>query len=77
MSGIIDSFISSTNSQTSQTQQTYNNDSLPTSLNDPRMNETKQLVNQYGGNAKAAFFALCKQKMANPMDIFNQLLGRQ
>lgn len=74
MSGIIDSFISSTNS--SIPQQTYTNDSLPKSLNDPRMNEAKQLVNQYGGNAKAAFFALCKQKMANPMDIFNQLLGR-
>lgn len=52
------------------------NNSLPTSLDDPRMNETKQYVQTHGGDPKAAFFQLCNEKMRNPSDIINTLLNR-
>ena len=50
---------------------------LPTSLNDPRMQQAKDYVQNHGGNPKAAFYQLCKEKMVNPMEIMNRVMGGQ
>lgn len=60
----------------SQTQQQSNN-GLPTSLEDPRMQKTKEYVQNHGGNPKAAFYQLCKEKMLNPLEVINRLMGGQ
>lgn len=59
----------------SQTPQQSNN-GLPTSLNDPRMQKSIEYVQNHGGNPRAAFYQLCKEKMVNPLEIINSLLGR-
>lgn len=56
--------------------QPQSNNGLPTSLDDPRMQKTKEYVQNHGGNPKAAFYQLCKEKMVNPLEIINSLLGR-
>lgn len=53
------------------------NDALPTSLDDPRMQQAKNYVAQHGGNAKEAFYALCRERMFNPAVIINRLTGMQ
>ena len=58
----------------SQPQQS--NNGLPTSLDDPRMQKSKEYVQNHGGNPRAAFYQLCKEKMVNPLEIINSLLGR-
>jgi hypothetical protein len=52
------------------------NEPLPTSMDDPRLNEAKEYVRSHGGNAKAAALQLCKEKMLNPGVLINQILGR-
>jgi len=59
----------------SQPQQQSNN-GLPTSLDDPRMQQAKEYVQNHGGNPQAAFYQLCKEKMVNPLEFINRLLGR-
>lgn len=44
-------------------------------MNDPKMQQVMQVVNQNGGDAKAAFYNLAKQRGVNPEDILNQLRG--
>ena len=39
----------------------------------PNMKQVLDLVNQNGGNAQQAFYALAKQKGVNPDDILNSL----
>lgn len=63
-----------TNAQ--QTVQPQPDPTLPTSLNDPRMQVAKDYVAQHGGNPKAAFYQLCQERMLNPAVIFNKLMGR-
>lgn len=48
---------------------------LPTSIDDPRLDSAKQYVAQHGGNAKQAFLQLCKERMLNPAEIINRVLG--
>lgn len=74
---LIDSFLKSTGNQASPAPMTQNpqNNSLPTSLNDPRMNNVKDYVNSHGGNPKTAFYNLCKEKMLNPAEIINRFIG--
>ncbi len=50
---------------------------LPTSLDDPRMQQAKDYVQNHGGNPKAAFYQLCKEKMVNPATIISQFMGGQ
>ena len=50
---------------------------FPTSLDDPRMQQAKDYVQNHGGNPKAAFYQLCKEKMVNPMEIMNRVMGGQ
>jgi hypothetical protein len=39
------------------------------------MQKTKEYVQNHGGNPKAAFYQLCKEKMVNPLEIINSLMG--
>ena len=41
--------------------------------NNPQMQQVMQYINQNGGDAKAAFFALAKQKGADPNAIIQQV----
>ena len=43
--------------------------------NDSRMQQVMQYVNQNGGDAKAAFFNLAKQRGVDPNVIINQVQG--
>lgn len=52
------------------------NEPLPTSMDDPRLNEAKEYVKSHGGNAKLAALQLCKEKMLNPGLLINKILGR-
>ena len=40
---------------------------------DDRMKQVMEVVNQNGGDAKAAFYNMAKQKGVNPDDIINQV----
>lgn len=54
-----------------------NNDNhLPTSLDDPRMDKVKSYAANHGGNPKAAFYQLCREKMLNPTEVLNKFFGR-
>ena len=55
--------------------QSQNQQGLPTSLDDPRMKQAVEYVNNHGGNPKQAFYQLCKEKMINPENILNKLMG--
>lgn len=46
--------------------------SLPTNADDPRLNPAKDYVSSHGGNAKDAFFALCRERGIDP----SVILGR-
>ena len=41
--------------------------------NNPQYKQVMELVNQNGGDAKKAFYNICKEKGINPDDIINQL----
>lgn len=49
--------------------------SLPTSMNDPRMSNAINYVNSHGGNPQQAFYQLCNERGLNPMNIINQVMG--
>ena len=57
--------------------QNQNNNSLPTSLNDPRLDAAKNYVAQHGGNPQQAFYQLCNEKGLNPAGIINMVFGRR
>ena len=57
--------------------QSQNQQGLPTSLDDPRMKQAVEYVNNHGGNPKQAFYQLCKEKMINPENILNKLMGNR
>lgn len=57
--------------------QNQNNNSLPTSLNDPRLDAAKNYVAQHGGNPQRAFYQLCNEKGLNPAGIINMVFGRK
>ena len=42
---------------------------------DPRMQEVMNVIQQNGGNAKAVFYSLAKQKGVDPNDILQQVQG--
>ena len=42
-------------------------------MNDPRYGEIMKLVNAHGGDAKAAFYDLAKQKGVDPNEIIRML----
>ena len=44
-------------------------------MNDPRMQQVMQVINQNGGDAKTAFYNLARQRGVNPEDILNQIRG--
>lgn len=50
---------------------------LPTSADDPRLEEAKQYVKEHGGNAKDAALRLCQEKMLNPVTLINRIMGGQ
>lgn len=66
----------SQSAQVNQQQPTSQSQGLPTSMDDPRMNNAKEYVASHGGNPKAAFYQLCKEKMLNPAEIINKLMGK-
>lgn len=41
--------------------------------NNPNYQKAMSLINQYGGDAQKAFYALAQQMGVNPNDILNQL----
>lgn len=41
--------------------------------NDPRMKDVYSFINQNGGDPKAAFYALAKQKGYDPQEVLNQV----
>lgn len=41
--------------------------------NNPQMKQVMDVVNQYGGDAQKAFYALAQQRGVNPDDILNML----
>lgn len=45
------------------------------SQNNPQMQQVMQYVNQNGGDAKTAFYALAKQKGIDPDKIIQQVQG--
>ena len=45
------------------------------SQSDPRMQEVMKVIQQNGGNAKAVFYSLAKQKGVDPNDILQQVQG--
>ena len=45
--------------------------------NDPRMQQVMEIVNQNGGDAKAAFYNMARQRGVDPNAILNQLKGLQ
>lgn len=65
------------NENVSRQQATKNNNSLPTSLNDPRLDSAKNYVAQHGGNPQQAFYQLCNEKGLNPAGIINMVFGRR
>lgn len=66
---LIDNFLKSTGTTAAPTS------TLPTSLDDPRMTSVKDYVNSHGGDPRAAFYNLCKEKMLNPAEIINRFIG--
>ena len=44
-------------------------------MNDPRMQQVMQVINQNGGDAKAAFYNMARQRGVNPEDVLSQLRG--
>lgn len=52
-----------------------NNQGLPTSMDDPRMQNAKDYVAQHGGDPKKAFYALCNERGLNPIGIINKIIG--
>ena len=60
-----------------QESQNQNDNSLPTSLNDPRLDAAKNYVAQHGGNPQRAFYQLCNEKGLNPAGIINMVFGRK
>ena len=42
---------------------------------DPRLQQVMQVIQQNGGDAKAAFYNMAKQRGVNPEDIIKQLQG--
>ena len=42
-------------------------------MNNPQMQQVMQYINQNGGDAKTAFFALAKQKGRDPTPIIQQV----
>lgn len=65
------------NENVSRQQATKNNNSLPTSLNDPRLDSAKNYVAQHGGDPQRAFYQLCNEKGFNPAGIINMVFGRR
>lgn len=65
------------NENVSRQQATKNNNSLPTSLNDPRLDSAKNYVAQHGGNPQRAFYQLCNEKGLNPAGVINMVFGRR
>lgn len=53
------------------------NQPLPTSMDDPRMDNVKKYVDEHGGDPKAVFYQLCQEKMLNPAEIINRVFGGQ
>ena len=43
--------------------------------NNPQMKQVMQYIQQNGGDAKSAFYALARQKGRDPTQIINQALG--
>lgn len=60
-----------------QNAQPRNNQALPTSMDDPRMNNIKKYVDEHGGDPKAVFYQLCQEKMLNPANVINMILGQR
>ena len=59
----------------SMSQRPQNQQGFPTSLDDPRMKQAVDYVNNHGGNPKQAFYQLCKEKMMNPEAILKAVMG--
>lgn len=41
--------------------------------NNPQYKQIADVVNQYGGNPKEAFYRVCEQNGINPQDVMNML----
>mgnify|MGYP003290584877 FL=1 len=46
------------------------------SMNDPRMQQAKDYVASHGGDPKAAFIMLCKERGVDPQSIVQQMMGQ-
>lgn len=44
-------------------------------VNNPQMQQVMQIIQQNGGNAKAAFYNMAQQRGVDPNEILNQLRG--
>ena len=42
-------------------------------MNNPKLKEVMDLVNQYGGDPEKAFYSLSEQKGINPQDVLDML----
>lgn len=57
-------------------QQTQTMQNLPTSMNDPRMQQAKDYVQSHGGDPKTAFLMLCKERGIDPQSFVQQMMGQ-
>ena len=62
--------------QQTPTTPTIQTQNLPTSMADQRMQQAKDYVASHGGDPKAAFLMLCKERGLDPQSFMQQMIGQ-